>query len=311
MSVGEKKRSRFNDLMVYAAVRGLVCVLQAMSFSACQRFAAFLGWVAYQADKRHREVARENLEKAFPGRYSAQEIDAIVRAMYVHFCRVLIEIIHIPRRFHFHNYKNYVCPDSLGPAVDALLSDRPLFIVTGHHGNWEMAGYSLGLFGFTTHAIARTLDNPYLDRYLREFRERTGQRIIAKQGEFDLLESRLRNGGVIATLADQDAGQRGQFVDFFGRPASTHKAVALLALEHKVPMMVVSTFRQADGRYVIRPASIIDPLDYERTPDAIKQITQRFTSDLEKLIREAPEQYFWLHRRWKHQPQKRAKKQAA
>jgi KDO2-lipid IV(A) lauroyltransferase len=167
-----------------------------------------------------------------------------------------------------------------------------------------MAGYCLGLLGFTTHAIARPLDNPYVDDFLRCLRERTGQRILAKHGDFDKIQGLLENGGVLATLGDQDAGSRGLFVDFFGRPASTHKAVALLALEHKVPMLVTGTVR-IDGLYHVMAADLILPEEYEGRPNAVKEMTQRFTSALEGLARQHPEQYFWLHRRWKHQPGKR------
>jgi KDO2-lipid IV(A) lauroyltransferase len=297
------------DFLVYLAVRILVCVLQALSFESARSFARGLAWLAYRVDRRHRLVARENLEKAFPGRYSEAELDALVRGVYEHFCGLVIEIIHIPRKLHVSNWKDHISLDDGHRIVRCLLSGRPLLIVTGHFGNWEMAGYALGLFGFTTHAIARPLDNPYLDDFLRSFREKTGQKILAKKGDFDQMEELLRSGGVLATLADQDAGQRGLFVNFFGRPASTHKAVALMALEHNVPMVVVGTPRLG-GHYHIQPAEAIFPEDYERSPDAIGAITQRFTSDLEALIRKAPEQYFWLHRRWKHQPQPRGKKKA-
>src|SRR5439155_626370 len=109
------------------------------------------------------------------------------------------------------------------------------------------------------------------------------------------------------------AGQRGVFVEFFGRPASTHKAVALLALEYNVPMLVVGvpflkdapgTEQEASGssRYRVIVSEYIDPSEYEQEPDAVKTLTQRYTSALERVIRLAPEQYFWVHRRWKHQP---------
>ncbi len=253
---------------------------------------------------------RRTSPSAFPGRYSDAEIDGLVRDVYGHFCRVVVELAHLPRRLHVTNWKRYVEIQGGDRVVGALLSGRPLLIVTGHFGNWEVAGYVLGLLGFTTHAIARPLDNPYLDDYFRRFRERTGQRLLAKQGDFDKIEQVLAGGGVIATLADQDAGQRGLFVDFFGRPASTHKAVALMAMEHNVPMLVVGT-PMLDGKYIVRPAEVIDPADYEKTPDAVRTMTQRFTSDLERLIGLAPAQYFWLHRRWKHQPLPRGKRKAA
>jgi KDO2-lipid IV(A) lauroyltransferase len=303
-------RSRYVDYLVYLAVRITVCIIQALSFNAACAFARFLAWIAYHVDRRHRLVAQENLAKAFPGRYSDAEIDRLVRGVYCHFCRVVVELAHLPRRLHITSWKRYVDIQGGERVVGALLSGRPLLIVTGHFGNWEVAGYVLGLLGFTTHAIARPLDNPCLDDFFRRFRERTGQSILAKQGDFDKIELVLAGGGVLATLADQDAGQRGLFVDFFGRPASTHKAVALMAMEHNVPMLVVGT-PQLDGKYVVCPAEVIDPADYEKTPDAVRAITQRFTSDLERLVRRAPEQYFWLHRRWKHQPQPRGKRKAA
>jgi KDO2-lipid IV(A) lauroyltransferase len=268
-----------------------------------------LGWLAYRINKRHREVARDNLRRAFPGEYTEPQIEALVRGVYRHFCTVIIEIIHLPRRLHLTNWKDHI--DLVGgrAIVDRLLSGRPLLIITGHFGNWEMAGFALGLFGFRTHAIARPLDNPYLEDFLRRFREKTGQKLLAKRGDFDQMEALLKSGGVIATLADQDAGQRGLFVDFFGRPASTHKAVALLALEHRVPMAVVGT-PKIDGRYQIRIGEIIFPEEYDKDPNAVRAITQRFTRALENMIRSAPEQYFWLHRRWKHEPPKIRRKSA-
>jgi KDO2-lipid IV(A) lauroyltransferase len=125
------------------------------------------------------------------------------------------------------------------------------------------------------------------------------------------MQAILAGGGVIATLGDQDAGQRGLFVDFFGRPASTHKAVALLALEHHVPLAVVGVRKVGEPlRYQLLIEDIILPEEYESQPGAVPAITQRFTSALERLVRQAPEQYFWLHRRWKHQPAK-ARRRAA
>jgi len=305
-----KRRSKIRDYLVYLAVRLVVCFLQALSFEKACQVARFLAWVAYHVDRRHRLVAHENLQKAYPGQHTDAEIDGMVRAVYRHFLTVLMEIVHLQRRLHVNNWKKHVRFTNSKVFVEALLCGRPLLIVTGHFGNWELAGYALGLVGFTGHAIARPLDNPYLDDFLRSFREKTGQKLLAKHGDFDNMEKLLAEGGVLATLADQDAGQRGVFVDFFGRPASTHKAVALMAIEHKVPMAVIGT-PKIDGQYVVDVAEVILPEDYERSPDAVKQITQRFTTALEGLVRKAPEQYFWLHRRWKHQPQVRKSKKTA
>jgi KDO2-lipid IV(A) lauroyltransferase len=305
-----KPRSPLADYLVYLVVRVVVCVISVLSFPAACRLAGGLAWLLYRVDRRHRLVAEDNLRHAFPDLPDGQRRDDVVRAVYRHFCTLLIEIVHLPRRLHPNNWRQFLEMENGERIVGALLSGRPLLIVTGHLGNWEIAGYCLGLLGFTTHAIARELDNPHVDRFLRGFRERTGQKVLAKNGDFDKIQAVLAEGGVLATLADQDAGQRGQFVDFFGRPASTHKAVALLALEYNVPLLVAGTLRR-DGKYYVVPEELILPEEFQGRPDAVKALTQRFTSALERLVRRAPEQYFWLHRRWKHQPAPRKSKRAA
>jgi KDO2-lipid IV(A) lauroyltransferase len=179
-------------------------------------------------------------------------------------------------------------------------------MVTGHFGNWEMAGYLFGVFGFPPHSVARTLDNPHLDRFLRAFRERTGQKLIPKNGGYDQMLEVLGGQGVLSFLADQDAGQRGLYVQFFGRPASTHKAIALLAVEHDAPIVVGGARRLGDDfRYEVVCEDLIDPADFRDSPDIVKDMTQRYTSALERMVRRDPDQYLWLHRRWKHQPQPR------
>jgi KDO2-lipid IV(A) lauroyltransferase len=308
--MAEKKRSKVRDYLVYLVVRIVICVLQALSFDMARSFGRFLGWLAYKVDRRHRLVAIENLKKAFPNEYTNAQIDAMVRGVYRHFLTVMMEIIFLPRRLHISNWKKFIQIDNAPAIVDALLCGRPVLLITGHFGNWELAGYSLGMFGLTVHAIARPLDNPYLDDLMRRFRENTGQKLLAKHGDFGNMEKILREGGVLATLADQDAGQRGVFVEFFGRPASTHKAVALMAIEHKV-LMAVAGARKTDGVYRIEITDIIAPEEYEGDPSAVKIITQRFTAAFESIVRRAPEQYFWVHRRWKHQPLPPKKKTGA
>jgi KDO2-lipid IV(A) lauroyltransferase len=298
-----KPRSRLADYGVYLLVRVIVCLLQTLSYAAARRVAGALAWLAYRVDRRHRLVADDNLRQAFPGGMTDPERDALVRSVYRHFCGLVVEIIQAPRRLHATTWRRYVDMSDSRLLVGSLLSGRPLMLVTGHFGNWEVGGYTLALLGFKTHAIARPLDNPYLDDFLRRFRERTGQGILAKHGDFARMEAVLAGHGVLATLGDQDAGQRGLFVDYFGRPASTHKAVALLALEHRVPLLVLGVRKMGEPmRYRIVTEDLILPEEHEGRPDAVRAMTARFTQALERVVRTAPEQYFWLHRRWKHQP---------
>jgi KDO2-lipid IV(A) lauroyltransferase len=312
-----KQRSVSMDWLVYATIRLVVCVLQVLPFGAACGLAAAFAWVAYRADRRHRLVALDNLRHAFPGRYTEAELGRLVRAVYRHFCLMLIEIVHAPRLLRASTWRRHLRLDERRFSA-LLLSGRPLMFVAGHFGNWELGNVVFGLLGFPIHAIARPLDNRFADDFLRRYRERTGGKLLAKKGDFDQMQAILAGGGVLGTVADQDAGPRGLFVDFFGRPASTHKAVALLALEHGVPLVVLGGRRAVSPgrlpgtiRYEVVIEDVILPEEYAGHADAVRAMTQRFTAALERLIRTAPEQYFWLHRRWKHRPPVRKGRQAA
>jgi Kdo2-lipid IVA lauroyltransferase/acyltransferase len=308
-----KVRRPWLDYLVYLVVRSLVAFAQMLSIEQSYGLAHFLGWVLYRADKRHREVGLDNLKHAYGDAMSEKERDEVVRGVYRHFCMMLIEILHLPRKIQLTNWRDYFVLEGHGHLLDLFMSGkRPLIFLTGHYGNWEMAGYVFGLFGFPTVSVARTLDNPYLERYLKSFRERTGQQLIPKSGGFDQMVEVLKNNQALSFLADQDAGQRGLYVDFFGRQASTHKAIALLAIEYQAPVIVGVARRIGPGfRYEFFCEDVIDPAELAGTADDIRLLTQRYTSALERLIREGPTQYLWLHRRWKHQPQAPRKKAPA
>jgi KDO2-lipid IV(A) lauroyltransferase len=299
------KRPRHPALnyLIYLAVRLAVCIAQALSIEQSYAFARFIAWLMYLVDARHRKVGLENLRLAFGDRHTEAERDRIVRSVYQHFCMMIIEMLHIPRKLHPTTWRDRITLVGHEQVVDRLLAGGPLIMLSGHFGNWEMAGYLFGVFGFPPNSVARALDNPYLDRFLRSFRERTGQKLIPKHGGFEQMEDVLRSGGVLSFLGDQDAGQRGLYVDFFGRPASTHKAIALMALQYRAPVVVGYARRIGPGfRYEVGCAELIDPDELTGTSDDVRLLTQRFTSALEQVIRRDPEQYLWLHRRWKHQP---------
>jgi KDO2-lipid IV(A) lauroyltransferase len=307
-----RPRSRIADYLTYLAVRFVVCLLQALSLRAATRFADMLAWLAYRLNRRHRLVADENLRHAFPDLDDHQR-DQRVRAVYRHFCGLILDIVQLPRAMNVRTWRRHLQLVGGQAVVDGLLSDRPLLLVTAHFGNWEMGGYALGLLGFRTFAIARKLDNPYLDVFFRSrFRERTHQQILDKNDDYERIQRVLAEGDALGTLADQDAGAKGQFVEFFGRPASTHKAVALLAIEYGATLVVIGTPKVREPlQYQCEVVDSFHPEEYASRSDAVRAITERFTASLEKVIRRHPEQYFWLHRRWKHQPAPKKGKRVA
>jgi KDO2-lipid IV(A) lauroyltransferase len=316
--MAKKPRNRTADYATYLAVRGLVAVVQMVSPRVAYAVAEFLAWLVYALVPSRRRIALDNLRAAFPDLTPAAA-DRLVRAMYRHFLRGAIELLLLPRKLHVGNWRNHLILPQGAQTLPPLLDGRAALVVTAHFGNWEMAGFALGLFGFRTHAIARALDNPHLERFALKFRQGTGQTILDKNCDYDRIVAVLKAGGKVATLADQDAGAKGVFVDFFGRPASTHTAIALMAIQFDAVMVVIGVPRVGRGAYPQRPdfdpssplaplfyavrcADVIDPRAYAGDRNAVPAITARYTAALERLIREHPEQYFWLHRRWKHQP---------
>lgn len=307
-----RQRSILVAWVVYSFVRLGVAVVQALTENAACQLGHLLGWLIYLIDRRHRKVADENLRHAFPDMSDAAR-DRIVRHTFRHFASMGIELARLARSIQRNTRCSYA-PFASKPDnhVLALTSGRPVIMVTGHFGNWELASYCFGMFGLRYTAIARPLDNPYLEKWLRSLRERTGQSFVAKKGEFDQIVNVLNEGRVLGIVADQDAGPKGLFVNFLGRPASTHKALALMALEHRALLVISGMPRIGWPRsYRGTPAAIVDAADHVDRADAVRSLTEAWTNALEEIIRRHPDQYFWLHRRWKSQPPVRKARKAA
>jgi len=301
----------------YVAFRIVVCVVDMLPVAASIRMAETLAFVIHRLLPKKLTryyVARDNIRQAFGTKYSDAQVDDIIRRMWVHLFRLVAEIVQVRRKLRLSNCADVVEFKGRDENVRLLCSGRPVIIVSGHYGNWEVAIGTFGMFGFPMGVVARDLDNPYLHRWFVKFRQQTGHRLISKKGGGADMLATLERRGHLALMGDQDAGSTGLFVDFFGKPASTFKSIALVALEYRAYLTVGYATRLPDDfenhrwvRYEIGNADIIDPEEYQG-PDAVREITQRFTKALEKAIALAPEQYFWVHRRWKSVPRNRAKR---
>ena len=183
----------------------------------------------------------------------------------------------------------------------ALQADRPMILITAHFGNFEMGGYILGLLGYPTFSVARKLDNPYLNDFISSFRGQTGQYIIDKNEGYEDILTVLGQNGVMAFLADQSAGKKGAWINFFNRPASAYKAMALLSMQYDAPIFICFATRTDDRpmHFTMRMVDSLDPRELPPDVSTVQQITQWHASRLEEQIRLAPNQYWWLHNRWK------------
>ena len=289
-------------LIQYAALRLVETALQCFPMEANLRTARWAGDLLFWLDRTHRERALENLRASFPGAREGA-LRQIARRSCEHLIMVGAEVLCLPRLMQFNRFLEYVDVSGCTESIRYVAGGNPCLLITGHFGNWEMVGYAMAAMGFPSTAIARPLDNPYLNDYILRLRQRTGQKILFKQGMTEEALGELRRGRPLAFIADQDAGRRGFFVDFFGRKASAYKSIAYLALEENVPIFVGGAYRTLDRfHYRIVMIDAIYPDAYPRSLDGAMAITQRYTTALERLVRLAPDQYLWVHRRWKTRP---------
>jgi KDO2-lipid IV(A) lauroyltransferase len=253
----------------------------------------------------HRERTRAHIRQALGQDLDLATIDRIALRSMQQLVMMAMEAAFMPRLINEWTWAQYVTTRQLDAALRVLLRGRGAILLTGHYGNWELSGYLLACWGFDVLAVMRPLDNVYLNRFLRDVRRRKGLRLADKKGATGSLEEALRDGGLVGFIADQDAGPKGIFVDFFGRPASTYKSIGLLAMAADVPVIIGYARRTSHRfRYEVGVARIIEPDEWRDRDDPLRWITQEYTTAIEQFVREAPEQYLWTHRRWKHQPRR-------
>lgn len=312
----KRERRKWRHLVEYFVFRVIVCLIDALPTRLTVRLSEMLAFVVFRLLPKkltRYETARQNLKTAFGDRYSEKELDEIQFRMWVHLFRLVVEIVQLPRKLRLYNCGDVFQFRNRDDSVKALSSGRPVIVLSGHFGNWEMAVAAFGIYGFPMGVVARDLDNPYLHDWFMRFREYTGHRLLSKKGGGGDMVAFLEQRGNLALLCDQDAGKRGLFVPFFNRPASTFKSIALLALEYDAVIVVGYALRLPDDfnehrwvRFEQGSEAVIDSRDFQGK-DAIRELTAEYTKALERIIERAPEQYFWVHRRWKSQPREKKK----
>jgi KDO2-lipid IV(A) lauroyltransferase len=309
----EKKKKKPNpplDYFFYLLMRLASFFVQMADINTALRFARLLGGGLYLIYGRGRQRAMENLRLSFPDRDQAW-LERTVRASFEHIVMLAFDVLYTSRLVRLSTWHRYIELGDMAEPLRLMLSGRGVIMVTGHYGNFEILGYALATFGLESYSIARPIDNPYINKYLLGVRQRQGQIIIDKKGATDSMLKILASGATLGFIADQNAGRKGIFVDFFGRKASTYKSIALLAMQYDLPI-VVGYARRLNGRYLFRigVTRIIKPQDWQGQDDPLFWITAQYTRAIEEFVREEPEQYWWVHRRWKTRPpqERRARK---
>ena len=298
----KRKRNVVIDWLAYIGLRILVGILLLFDVDTNLRFARFLGRLLWRHYHRGRERALENLAASFPDK-TEQWDEKTGQKSFEQIVMLVVDVIFTPRLVKKDNWRQYSRFKNAECAKWLSKEGKGLIFVGAHYGNFEIVGYMMGLFGFNTYSIARPLDNPFISKYLYGVREKAGQKIIDKKGAAELFDKVASSGATVCFIADQDAGQKGIFVDFFGRKASTYKSIGLLALTNNIPI-AIGYARRIDNRFFFEMGvtRIIFPQEWADKEDPLLWVTAEYTKAIEGFVREDPTQYWWLHRRWKHRP---------
>jgi len=297
-----RDQSAFTNTWQYLALRLGAMGLHMFPIEDVLRGARGIGSMMYRFDRRHRIRAIDNIRCSFP-QLDAHTAACVAEASMQHFLQLGCEVMFTPRLINRDTWAERVRLRRLEEALDVMLSGRPTVLVTGHFGNWELLGYVLATVGLDLDAIARPIDNPLVDRWLRGVRERQGMRIITKWGATDRMAAIMEAGGTLGFIGDQNAGDKGLFVPFFGRLASAYKSIGLLAMRYDAPV-ICGYARRLGPRfeYEMGATDIIYPGDWADQPDPLFYLTARYARAIEAMVRLSPEQYLWVHRRWKSRP---------
>jgi Kdo2-lipid IVA lauroyltransferase/acyltransferase len=279
----------------------VTAVVRHLPRRAALAFGRSLGRVLADLDRRHVAIAVDNLRRAFPS-WDDSRLRRTAHGVYAHFGQTLLDILWLSEKPR-ETALGLIVEEGREHADRAKASGRGIVFATAHIGNWELHGLVWGWLVEPLGVVARPLDNPELDRRLCAFRTRSGNAVIYKHRALVQVLRRLKEGGAVAILVDQNVQEQdGIFVDFFGRKAATTTVAAALAVKTGATLLAAHCEALPDGRYrlVYEP-----PLEW--TPSGNRQqdiadLTQRLTTIIEGWIRAVPEQWLWMHRRWKTQP---------
>lgn len=293
-----RRRSHARDRLELAAfllLRGLFRLLPLRLADALGRGAGLLYRLL---DARRRRLVRRNLALAFPEK-GAGEVGRLARGVFAHFGSLGADLVRSEGE-PVERLLARVEVVGLEHARAAVAAGRGAFFATPHIGSWEWAALVTGAHGFPVTIVVRPLDNALLDARLTAMRESTGCRVVSKRDAARTLLRTLRDGGLVGILADQRARPPDAVpVPFFGRPAWTTTSIAKLAARTGALVLPVVCLRVGPGRYRLEYS---EPLDVSLLPPEEREVvplTARVTALVERQVRAAPEQWLWLHDRWK------------
>lgn len=287
------------DYILYLIARLSSAVLSFMPIGTALAFGRFFGSIAYFVSYKRAMVAYSNMRAAFCGEKRPKEMRRIVKGLYGNFGETLVEVLRIPSVGKSY-IDRYVAIENKYNFDKAYEKRRGVIFLTGHFGNWELSSIASAFQGLPLLVLAREQKMKRLNDALNKLRESKGCKVVKKGMATREIYEHLGKNGIVGILSDQDAGKKGTFVRFFDRPTSSHKGAFTLA--RKTGAVIIPTFMtRIKGAY--HKLILESPIEIPNNDESYEyKAMQDFTSVLEKHVRECPEQWLWLHKRWKSTP---------
>ncbi len=290
------------DYLLYIGVRISGFFVRLFPLRLTLWFGRRLGDLGYWLGMDRRRIALDNLKSAFGDEKNYEEFHRITRKVFQNLGMSFIEVLNFPG-LDAKYLERYIKTEGLSHIDEALKENKGIIFLGGHFGNWELAGFAISVLGHKVKLLAREQKLMRLNRLLDSYREWNGCKVIPKKRAVREIIKGLSNNEMIGILADQDGGKKGVFVNFFGRPASTPEGAIAFALKTGCAILPTLIIRENGARHTLKiesPLRITRSGNYEAD---IKTNLQVFTSILESYVRRYPEQWLWVHKRWKTQPE--------
>ena len=272
-----------------------------LPMSVANFFSDTIGILWFYIDKRHRRITLDNLNHAYKNEFSSSQIRSLGKKVFKNLASILFEVgwsTHLTET----QLMEYFTIKGMEHVKNAHKKGKGVILLSCHMGNFELLTTAFGRTGYKVYGVYRKLDFKPLERLILETRQRFGVQLIALKGASKKIDAILKNGDVVGTLLDQNVDwYQGCFVNFFGRPACTNNGLAAMALRTKAPIIPIYLTRK-NRKFMIE---FLPEIELQKTGDRIKDLennTQNYTSVIESMVRKYPDQYFWVHDRWKTKP---------
>jgi KDO2-lipid IV(A) lauroyltransferase len=292
---------RYYEKIAVGVFKTLFKLLGLFSRKRALKIADFLGRILFNVAKKHRRIAMDNLTYAFGHEKQPEEIEKIARQVFISLVKVVFEIgwsLQLNERHFAEHFKI----DGYHHIKNAYEKGRGVLALTAHFGNWELLTIIAAMIQFPLNIVVRPLDFKPLDHFIFQLRTRFGGKIIPKKRSFRTIIKCLNRGEMVGLLMDQNVDwYEGVFVDFMGHRACTNKGLTLLALKTGAPVVPVFIIREKKGFR----AEFGSEIPFLKTGDKQKDIevnTREYNRIIENMIRQFPDQWFWIHQRWKTKP---------